>query len=88
MINKTLVNLTEQDLTNVCGGQPLYGVFDNTQKKIKYYIPREKDVLMTYNATAVKEMCGDRQIQHCETCEEAECYSWSIANNFHLFSKK
>ncbi len=88
MINKTLMKLTEQELANICGGQPLYGVFDKNQKKIKYYIPREKDVLMTYNATEVKEMCGDRQIQPCETCDEAELYAWSVANNFHLFSKK
>ena len=85
---ETLKKLTDEDLTNVCGGQPLYGVFDNTKKKIKYYIPREKDVLMTYNATAVKEMCGDRQIQPCETCEEAEFYAWSVVKSFHLFSKK
>lgn len=88
MMHETIKSLTEQDLANVCGGQYIYCVFDKNKKELKYYIPSEKDVLMTYNATAVKEMCGDRQIQTCETCDEAELYAWSVVNNFHLFSKK
>ena len=87
MMHETLKKLTDEDLVNICAGQPCYGVFDKNQNKIKYYIPRENDILITYNGTAVKKMCGSRQIHLCATCDEAELYAWSVAKNFHLFPK-
>ena len=87
MMHETLKKLTDENLANVCGGQCIYYVFDEKEQKNKYYIPSEKGVLMTYNVTTVNKLRGDRQIQNCENCKEAEHYSWGVVNNFHLFLK-
>ena len=87
MMHETLKKLTDEDLANVCGGQNyIYYVFDEKQQKKKYYIPREDGILIIYNETKIEEQYGDRVIRHCRTCKVAECYSWSVVDNFHSFS--